>query len=250
MNLHLNFVVLLVLTWACCFSVSAQADELIVTIVEPYIDFRTGPASEYPIFHVAEQGEAITILKKRTGWYKARTEKGEEGWVSAEQLGKTIKPSGEVLYVPTGTFEDYGNRTFEFSVFGGVLESVTSLSVGTSWKWTDNLIAEATFAQALGNFSENILWSARLQHHTFPEWKLSPYLTIGAGQIRTRPRSNLVQSGDEVRKSDMYEVGAGLRYYFARNVVVKLEYRNIVALTDRDDQARLEEIKLGFAVFF
>jgi opacity protein-like surface antigen len=246
-NLHFLFVIIIA---SAFFSFSVKADDLVVSVVEPYVDFRTGPASEYPIFHVAEQGESITILKKKTGWYKAITYKGQEGWVSAEQLGKTFKPSGEQLYVPTGSFEDYTNRTFEFSAFGGILESVTAMSVAAAWNVTGNLVVEGTYTQALGDFSENKLWSIRLQHHTFPEWKVSPYLTIGAGGINTRPRSNLVQSGDEIRKSDFYEVGAGLRYYFARNMVVKFEYRHIIALTDRDDQERIEEFKLGFAVFF
>lgn len=249
MNLNLTFL-LITLTASLGFSFSAKGDDLIVSVVEPYIDFRTGPASEYPIFHVAEQGEVISILKKKTDWYKARTQKGQEGWVSAAQLGKTLLLSGEALYVPSGSFEDYADRTFEFSVFGGVLESVNTMSVASSWNWTGNLMAEATYTQALGKFSESKLWSIRLQSHIFPEWRVSPYLTIGAGNINTRPRANLVQSGAEVRKSDFYEVGAGLRYYFAQNMVVKFEYRSILALTDRDDQERIEEFKLGISVFF
>jgi opacity protein-like surface antigen len=249
MKLNPHFLLVVIIASAF-FSLSAKADDLVVSIVEPYVDFRTGPASEYPIFHVAEQGEIITILKKKTGWYKAITYTGQEGWVSAVQLGKTIKPSGELLYVPTGSFEDYTNRVFEFSVFGGILENVTAMSVATAWNVTGNLVAEATYTQALGDFSENKLWSVRIQHHIFPEWKVSPYFTIGAGGINTRPRSNLVQSGDEVRMSDFYEVGAGIRYYFARNMVMKFEYRNIIALTDRDDQEQIEEFKLGFSVFF
>jgi opacity protein-like surface antigen len=249
MKLNAHFLLVVIIASAF-FSLSAKADDLIVSIVEPYVDFRTGPASEYPIFHVAEQGETITILKKKTGWYKAITYTGQEGWVSAVQLGKTIKPSGELLYVPTGSFEDYTNRTFEFSAFGGILENVTAMSVAAAWNVTGNLVAEATYTQALGDFSENKLWSIRIQHHIFPEWKVSPYFTIGAGGINTRPRSNLVQSGDEVRMSDFYEAGAGIRYYFARNMVIKFEYRNIIALTDRDDQEQMEEFKLGFSVFF
>jgi opacity protein-like surface antigen len=249
-NSLLTFASIVYIAILATFSFAVHADDVVVTVVEPFVDMRTGPASEYPIFHVAEQGEKITIVKKKTGWYKAVTVDGKEGWVSAEQLGKTIKEDGELLYVPTGTFTDYGNRDVEISVFGGVLESVTSMTVAGSWNWTGNLVAEATYTQALGDFSENKLWSVRLQHHTFPEWELSPYLTIGAGQIRTRPRSNLVQSGAEVRKSDMYEVGGGLRYYLTRNVIVKLEYRRIAALTDRDDQETIEEFRMGFAVFF
>ena len=72
LNLHFLFVIIIA---SAFFSFSVKADDLVVNIVEPYVYFRTGPASDYPIFHVAEQGESITILKKKKGWYKASTNK-------------------------------------------------------------------------------------------------------------------------------------------------------------------------------
>ncbi len=76
MKLNPHFLRIVIMASAF-FSFAANADDLVVSIVEPYVDFRTGPASEYPIFHVAEQGETITILKKKTGWYKAITYTGQ-----------------------------------------------------------------------------------------------------------------------------------------------------------------------------
>lgn len=228
----------------------AAAEELVVKVKEVYADLHTGPASEYPIFHALERGETVTVLKKRTGWYKVRTAKGMEGWLPQAALAQTLYLDGTEVAISGQDFDAYQQRTWEFAVFGGRFEDVSALSVSAAWVMTPNIVAEISATQALGDFSENQLFVARLQHYTFPEWRLSPYLTLGAGRVRTRPRANLVQSGDEVRTSDLLEVGAGLRYYLKRNFVLRLEYKNLLALTDRDDQEELNEWKLGLSVFF
>jgi opacity protein-like surface antigen len=116
--------------------------------------------------------------------------------------------------------------------------------------WTKNLAVEASYSRALGNFADNKIWSIRMRQTFFPDWHISPYLAIGTGEIRTKPRSNLVQSGDEIRKSNHYEVGLGAEYYLDQKVVVKAEYRGLLALTDRDEQERLDHWMLGLTVFF
>lgn len=233
-----------------CAAFYCQGDTPEVIVAEPYIELHTGPASEYPVFHVAEKGARITILKKHTDWYKVQAEKGIEGWVSSPSLHLTLNLNKAPVQLKDDTFESYLKRDWEMAVTAGVLESVASLSVSGGWVMTENIVIEASYTQALGNFSENQLAVIRLKHFTFPEWKLSPYITLGAGQIRTKPRSNLVQSGGEVRTSDLLEAGLGVRYYLNRNFVARLEYKSFLALTDRDEQEELEEWKFGFSVFF
>ena len=234
-----------------CFApVKATADVLLVKVAEPFIELHTGPASGYPVFHVVARDDQIEILKKHTNWYKVRAEKGIEGWVAAHALAMTLNLNDEPVDLGKDTFEQYLKRDWEFALTAGVLEDVASLSVSAGWVFTENMVAEVSYTQALGSFSENQLIAIRLQHYAFPEWRLSPYLTLGTGQIRTKPRANLVQSGDEVRTSDLLEAGIGVRYYLNRNFVARLEYKSLLALTDRDEQEELEEWKLGFSVFF
>jgi hypothetical protein len=131
-----------------------------------------------------------------------------------------------------------------------VLESVPAISLTAAWVATENITTEVSFTQALGDFSESQLLMANLVFHPFPEWRWSPFVSLGGGRITTKPRANLVDSGAEQRSSDMLAAGLGLRYYLARNVVLKLEYQSLLAITDRDEQEELEQWKLGFAVFF
>lgn len=231
-------------------AISANADEVDLRVTAPFINVHSGPASEFPVFHVLSEGEVFTVKKERTGWYKVETEKGIEGWIKAQDLAQTQLVDGTEVQVNSGSFEDYLDRTWEISAQGGVIDKTTAISVSGTWVWTKNLAVEATFSQALGNFADNKVWSVRMRQTFFPDWRVSPYLALGTGEIRTKPRSNLVQSGDEVRKSNHYEVGIGAQYYFASQVVIRAEYRGLLALTDRDEQERLDQWMLGVSVFF
>ncbi|WP_395338904.1 SH3 domain-containing protein [Ningiella sp. W23] len=232
--------------------VASQPFELIVN--GAFINVHTGPAQAYPIFHVVEKGERLAVLKSQTSWYKIRVQtrggRAVEGWISEKSIALTRLSDGSSVFASSGSFEDYQNRDFEITLMGGVLDDVAALSASGTWVWTRNLAVDASFTQALGDFSENRIWSLRMRHTLFPSWKISPYLAVGAGQIRTQPRANLVQSGDELRTSNHYEVGAGARYYFTKSVLLKFEYRALLALTDRDEQERLDQWMLGASVFF
>ncbi|WP_100658598.1 SH3 domain-containing protein [Alteromonas flava] len=229
---------------------AVSSEYLAVTVEQPFIEMRSGPASVYPVFHVAEKGEVIEVLKTRTQWYKVRTDKGVEGWISVEDLNTTIHIDGSAVVVSSGNFADYQSRDWELGFAVGALDNVISMSASAGWVLTENLTVEANFSQALGDFAENRYWTLRILHYTFPEWRLSPYLGLGSGQISTTPRSNLVASGDESRTNDIMEVSAGLRYYLTRNMVIRLEYKSLLALTQRDEQEELSEWKLGINVFF
>ncbi|RDV28178.1 SH3 domain-containing protein [Alteromonas aestuariivivens] len=238
----------------CCIVIlglaSARADILEVTVVEPYVDMHSGPASEYPVFHIIEQGQSVAVLKTRTGWYKVRTAKGIEGWIVADDLVMAEIAPGQTVALPEYRFEDYQQRTFEFGVYTGRLDNSNSLSVSAAWAMTQNIVAEVSATQALGEYAENQLWLVRVQHFIFPKWRLSPYMTLGFGQIRTTPDTTLIQGGGESRTSDLMEVGLGARYYLLRNFSARLEYKRLTALTARDDLEELNQWQLGFSVFF
>ncbi|MBU3004762.1 SH3 domain-containing protein [Paraglaciecola arctica] len=231
------------------FQVLAEG-EAQVQVIEPFIEMHSGPAGGFPVIHVAAKNEWITVLKRRTNWFKVETNKGVQGWIKQDTLHKTVSISGDPVSLADGSFDSFSQRNFEFGALGGSFEGVPSMTVFADWVATENLMAGITLTQALGDLSENQLFLVRVQHTTFPDWLLSPYVTLGAGKIRTKPRANLVQSGDETRTSDLLAAGLGLRYYVAQNFILKLEYQHLQALTNRDENEELEQWTLGFAVFF
>tara|TARA_R110000868_G_scaffold284027_7_gene544519 strand:- start:1123 stop:1899 length:777 start_codon:yes stop_codon:yes gene_type:complete len=238
------------LTWLSMTSVAVADENVQVQITQPFIELHSGPAGGFPVIHVVAKNQWITVLKRRTTWFKVETNKGVQGWVKQEALHMTLSSTGQAVKLADGSFESFAQRDVEFGALGGSFEGVPSMTVFADWVATENLAAGISVTQALGNLSENQYFLVRVQHTAFPEWQLSPYVTLGAGKIRTKPRANLVQSGDETRTSDLLAAGLGLRYYIAQNFMLKLEYQHLQALTNRDENEDLEQWKLGFAVFF
>ena len=102
----------------CCLSAAAYGkDGRTVVIADPYIELHTGPGSGYPIFHVADRGEQLVVSKRRTNWFRVRTQDGKKGWVSVDQLARTLDLdlllyddcvlSDERLQIPRAEIEQY-----------------------------------------------------------------------------------------------------------------------------------------------
>ena len=222
-----------------------------VIIADPYIELHTGPGSGYPIFHVIERGESITLLKRQTDWFQVRTNKGKEGWVDREQLSQTLAPSGEQIELKAMTQAEFEQRRWEVGAMGGELGGAATLSIYGGYAFNKNLSAELTLSQTLGNISSSLFLTGSLLAQPFPEWRYSPYFTLGTGMINTKPRTTIVAPRDTT--SQLSYVGIGIRTYLTRRFIFRLEYSDYVifnANNDNDSNEELNQWKLGFAVFF
>jgi len=223
-------------------------EPVFATIAEPFIELRTEPGRGYPIFYIAERGEQIEILKERTDWYKVRTRKGKEGWVFATELAKTLGADGQTLAISLPDFKDYTHRTWEAGMMFGDFGGSDVASVYGAWHFTRNLSAEVDVAQFFGDFSDGKYVTVNLVHQPFPQWRLSPFVALGGGVVKTEPKSTLVQAEDNT--DNVLDVGIGVRYYLTRRFLVRAQYKNYVVLTSRDTHEKIDEWKLAFSAFF
>jgi len=94
------------------FTVSARADDppRRILIADPYIELHSGPGRGYPIFHVIERGEEVTLVKRRTDWFDVRSDRGVEGWVHRDQMISTLEQTGEPLDLAEPARENYMSR--------------------------------------------------------------------------------------------------------------------------------------------
>ena len=226
----------------------AQEDVLQVVIAEPFIEMRTGPAENYPVFFVVDRGERIDVLQRRTTWFKVRAERGQEGWVSAEQLQQTLRLSGAAVEVPSFTLADYADRSWEVGALYGDFGGANAISVFGAFSFTENLSVEVGYSDILGRFSNSQMASVSLVHLLFPEWRVSPYFALGAGIIRIDPKGTIVAVDDRV--DNTAHVGIGVRTYLTRRFVFRAEYKTYVVFTSRDDNEEPSEWKAGFSFFF
>src|SRR5690606_20970858 len=167
-----------------------------VVIAEPYIELRSGPGKGYPIFYVAERGERISLLKRRTEWYKVELARGTEGWVHERQLVTTLGLDGEPFDVPALAFDDYAERRWEAGVLYGDFGGANAISAYGAVSFTPNLSGEIWIEQVLGQFSDSTLASLNVVHLLYPDRRASPYFTLGAGSIHTEPKATLVATVD------------------------------------------------------
>jgi hypothetical protein len=235
------------------FAIAAQAagaerQPREVTIADPYIELHTGPGRGYPIFFVAERGEQIALLMRRTEWFKVQVARGQEGWVHFEQLTTTLDLDGVPFDLPALGLDDYTARRWEVGVLYGDFGGANVIAAYGSRSFTPNLSGELWIAQALGRFSDSTMATVNIVHLMYPDWRASPYFTLGAGVINTDPKATLVATTD--RTDSLATVGAGVRMYLTRRFVFRAEYKAHVVFTSRNDNEEVREWKAGLSFFF
>ena len=230
---------------------SAQAGEKLqkILIADPFIELHTGPGRGYPVFHVIERGQEVTIVKRRTDWFQVRTDRDVEGWVAREQMLATLEPTGEPLDLQEPARGNYLSRRWQAGVMAGDFGGASLISMFGGYAFSDNLSIELTLNHMLGDISNGYSATLGLMHLFVPEWRLSPYFTLGTGVIYIDPKSTLVRAED--RTDQIGYVGGGLQFYLTRRFMLRSEYRHNIVFTSRDDNEEVDEWKyLGFAFFF
>ncbi len=219
-----------------------------LVVIDPFVEMRTGPGRGHPIFHSIEKGEQLHIFKKRTDWFKVTTEGGIQGWVKRSDLRKTLGLSGQTVDFASLGQKDFTDRRWEFGMLGGTFEGADSLTTYLSFHLTQNIAAEVKHTQTFSPIANNKLTSVNAVHKPFPRWRISPFFTLGTGEIEISPSATLVQSSD--RTNHVYTVGGGTFIYLSRRFLMRIEYNNHTLLTARAQNEEVEEWKAGFSVFF
>ena len=247
LGMHALVVVLLVQS---LLATPSLADEQLfeVVVAEPYLEMRTGPGRGYPVFHVVDRGQTITVLKRRTDWFRVRSGRGKEGWARRSDMELTLTPAGDQTRFADVTIGDFSKRRWEAGVLAGDFEGADMITAYAGYAMTANLSAELSVSQVFGNFSDAVVGRISLLAQPFPEWRLSPFFSLGTGIIYTDPNVTLVDESD--RTEQIGSVGVGVRAYLTRRFLLRAEYRNSVIFQDKDDNQEIDEWKAGFAFFF
>lgn len=232
--------------------VHADENYLSVEVADPYIELHTGAGRGYPIFYIAERGEHVEVLKQRTDWIKVRVRKGtlreKEGWVSVDQMSRTLTADGQRLNVGYPDFEAYKKKRWEMGLMYGTFEGADIVSAYGAFHLTPNISTELEASQYFGDFSNGKIATLNVSLQPFPEWRLSPFVTLGYGRIYIDPKSTLVQTID--RDNEVVDAGVGVRYYLTRRFFVRAQYKNYEIMTNSATNQNAEEWKIGFSVFF
>jgi hypothetical protein len=247
-SVHGRWWLLATIVLASLSSGSFAAEELSVTIIDPFVNLHTGPGRGFPIIQVIERGEQATLLKKRTDWILVVTDKGFEGWAHRDSLSLTLGPDDILIEFNDPDIEDFVARRLSAGFGGGDFGGAATLSVFMGYRFTNNLSIEGKFTQAIGNFSDSLIAGASIVHETWPEWRISPYFSLGVAVIQTTPDATLVQPLD--RTDVMLMTGVGAQTYISRSFVLRTEFVNNLILTSRNENQEVNEWKIGLSFFF
>ena len=122
------------------------------------------------------------------------------------------------------------------------------MMVRAGYRFHENLTGEFTLGQASGDYSSSLLYYASVLSEPFPEWRLSPFFSIGLGRFQNTPKSTLVSAIET--ESNMANAALGARYYLTRRFVVRGDYRRHVAFVDQSRINEYNEVSLGISLLF
>lgn len=241
------------LALACCFAGAAAAADKAskyqqLFIAEAYLELHEGPGRGYAVTQVVPRGEAIDVLYRRTEWFRVRTSRGVEGWASQYEMRKTLLADGSAFTFDLGDRAGFTRHKWELGVLAGDYGGATLVSAYLSRAFNEQMAIELTGSQFLGNASNGYTAELGLIHVMRPDWRISPFLTLGTGNIWIKPKSTLVLPAD--RSDQTAYAGAGLRFYLTRRFFVRAEYRHHMVFTSRNENEEINEWKLGLAFFF
>lgn len=229
-------------------AVSTAREPVQVFVKAPYLNLHTGPGRGYPVFYVAERGESVDVLFRRTDWFKVRTHRGVMGWASAADMLKTTLADGTPFTFPIGNRAGYTDHRFEAGILGGRWGSASLLSAYTSFSFNSQLAVELSVGQYLGRVSNGVVADIGLAHVFVPEWRLAPFVTIGTGLLHIEPKTTVAEPTTHTETTAY--VGGGVRYYLTRRFFIRAEYKSHIIFTKLNQNEAADEWIMGFAFFF
>lgn len=219
-----------------------------VQVAVPYLEWRSGPTSGHPVVRVSEQGEWLELLLRKTQWLKVRDSRGREGWVHVADLNQTRDGDGQPVQLAAPRFDDFNQRSWEAGLMFGEFDRAAVTSLYAGYWMTANIAAEVSGSQALSDAAETLMVNASLLHQPFPQWRVSPFFTLGVGQLFIDPKATLAEP--DSRDHTAAHVGLGLRIYLTDHYFARIEVKDYKVFTNRETNEEATEWKLGLSVFF
>ena len=112
------------------------------------------------------------------------------------QLERTLTPQGERVQVAGPTPESRLEHRWELGLTTGDFGGANLVSATGSYALTQSLHARLDVTHLLGSYSNGWLVTAGLLHAFMPQWRVSPFVSLGGGVVHISPKATIVQSED------------------------------------------------------
>jgi len=237
--------------WLVCvlwlITTPAMAENVRVQIADPYLELHTGPGRGYPVTYVVERGQLIDIVERSTDWFLVRTAEGRTGWASRFQMESTLTEGGVQMSFRDILMDDYLKRRLELGFAGGTLDGDALLMVRAGYRINENLSAEVAYGESSGDFSSTRGYYVAVVSQPFPEWRISPFFSLGIGKFHNIPNATLV--GATETRSNLANAAIGAYLYVTKNFFVRADYRLHTAFVNENQTPSYREFSLGVGFF-
>jgi len=89
------------------------------------------------------------------------------------------------------------DNPWHIALLGGAFDNTGAYNVLLGYRFTRHISAELKYTQAFGEFSTIKHASVALVHQMYPNWRYSPFFTLGTGSVKTAPDAILVEAEDQ-----------------------------------------------------
>lgn len=218
------------------------------TVLEPFLEIRTGAGRSYPVFYIAEKGETVVLLKQRTDWMKIRLSRGQEGWVHLDEIEKTLRSSDYQKGWRERFYDEHIDGRLQAGWAWGAFEDDNVLYVRTSYSLTEVVSVEGSLGFASGAFGDTRLYLGGL---VLTPWRGQWFFlngTLGGGWIQTRPADVLIN----VKKDDFPTAYAGVGFSapLFRRLALRGDFRNYILFINPKKNREFQEYSLGLIFAF
>ena len=217
-------------------------------VSEPFLELHTGPGRGYPVFHVVEKAQWVSIELRRTDWYRVRTEGGQVGWVQRQQLQTTLTAAGGSKTFRDLLLDDYLSRRVEFSGGWGRFKGEPMLRLGLQVRLADTVATEFTVGQVQGLFSGTNFWHLSLVSEPWSDRRLSPYLAVGLGAFKNIPNTSLVDA--TATNAKLAHASLGLRWHLSERFTARVDYTLYTAFVSDTRSTEYRSVTAGLGFFF
>lgn len=221
---------------------------LTLIISEPFVELRTGPADSYPVHFVAQRGELIEILKRRTQWFKVTMQveghRSKTGWVHADDVAKTVASDTGTLAIKHPLLQSSYASKISAGFTVGQFSDADNVGGLIALKLSPSASVEIFADEYFGLDEEGFYLGVQANYAPWTFWRLTPMISLGYGYIERQFKGSLILQNDV--KDNFLQTGSGINFHLSERFRLRLEYKHFNVLTSTDDNKELENWSISF----
>ena len=155
------------------------------------LNIRTGASTKHSIIQKLKNGEAVTILESKSGWYKVKSSKGKIGWASSKYIKVSVLATNANALADTNTTR---NQT-------GTVTSNSSLNMRTGPSTKYSVIQKLKKGATVTILESKSGWYKVKASNGKTGWVSSKYIKVNTIKNTSSSTSNTTTSNTTVTTS-------------------------------------------------